>query len=245
MFRTYNWITIGLITLAIAGCGSKSEEKGTDSSTPAPSLDAALSPQTIEKARQSSLPKADANTPPERFVELNSGNQLMFMYYALSKIPVDYDQVAQAYSREYRETNDGFRKQDILAAIKPRITGEIENAKTMRYLKIPTDNPIGKYDFAQRAFPVTAHLEKGGYFSWGDNNNYTISFSNGDQFKQLKVLDEEKARKIEAMLSKYQPVSMTIYAYAQDVDPNIKQIIAQIVRVQLTDQNGAELATQQ
>lgn len=237
-----------VLGLVIQGCGKKEGETAVaEESGPAPSLQQALSAETQQKAKLAVLPKGDRNMPLENYQELTSGNQLMFLYSGISGMPVDYDKVASAYSNEYRSTNDGFKKQDVLNALKPRIESEIERAKVQRYVRHISGNsrPLDSYDFNQQGFPVNDSLVLPSSYSYfNDNSSYKISFTNGEQFKLLKVADQAKARQIEDYLGKYKELTLVAYAFAQDVDPNNMIVKAEIVKLKLLDPQGNELLVQ-
>lgn len=234
-----------ILGLAIQGCGKKEGEMAVaEEAGAAPSLQQALSVETQQKAKLAALPKGDRNVPLESYQELTSGNQLMFLYSGISGMPIDYDKLASAYSNEYRSTNDGFKKQDVLNALKPRIDSEIERAKTHRYIKYISgnDRPLDSYDFKQQGFSVNDRLVlPGNYSYYNDNASYRISFTNGQQFRFIKVTDQAKARQIEDFISKHQNLTLVAYVFAQDVDPNDMIVKSEIVKLKLLDPQGNEL----
>jgi len=248
--RSTSLLAFVLITLgmaALAGCS-----KGSDSKTAEPaaeaSLDSALSPEKAKEAvaeqRRSTLVKADAGTPVENYFPLKSGNELMFMYYALSGLPPDMEKIAAKYSSEYRQSSDAFRKQDLLVALKPRIENELEMAKTRRYFVYEIDQNLQHYDFDKKQFPLQNGLQADSYWYMYDNSDYKLEFTNVEPFQRLNVADEAKARSIEKMVSGYKQFTLRIYAFAQDVDINSSQLKAQVVKVVLLDKQGNELVTQ-
>ena len=234
--------------ILLSGCsksGKSDNQAANQPSTDKPSLSAALSPQGVKAAAIAALPQANPNTPLDQYTPLTSGNQLMFLYYGLSSMPVDYEKIAQKYSQEYRSTSDVFKQKDILNALKPRIDAEIAQAKNNRYFMMRGDANLSNYDFNAEDFPNNdALLSSGGYGYFYDNNGYHYSFTNGADFKMLKVADEAKARQIEGMVNKYPSMKIVYYAYAQDIDPNSMTVKAQIVKVKLLDASGNELYAQ-
>lgn len=193
----------------------------------------------------SALPKPDPNVPLSQYIQLKSGNQVMFMYYAISNLPVDYDKIASRYSADYNQTSDVFKKQQILDAIKPRINEEIAAAKQNRYFYIIDDANLDHYDFNLKGFPVNSPItdpDAYGYFY--DNSDYHYTFTNGDKYKLLKVADTDKAKMIESIVSQHGHLKLKVYAFAQDADLNSKTVKAQIVKVELLDPKGNVLTTQ-
>lgn len=239
-------ILIKIITITLAssmifiGACSKSGTPG--NKTDNNSGNKPIQSQEAQKvAAVAALPNADPNTPPDKYVQLNSGNQLMFMYYGLLNMPVDYDKIASSYSQDFRSTNDEFKKKDILNALKPRIDSEIANAKNIRYFCVDFDAQLGHYDFNTKGFPVNNAIGPDGFAYFYDNANYKYSFTNGNSFKLLKVVDEAKARQIENMVNKYPAMKLTMYVFTQDADPSNLQIKCQIVKMKLADHHGNEL----
>ena len=114
-----------VLLAALSGCGDKSDKAEAGAS--APTLADATAPKAVaaikEEVARAALPKADKATPNEQYVELTSGNQVMFKYLALAAMPIDYKDVATLYSPDYARSSDEFRKNDLLTALKPRIDG--------------------------------------------------------------------------------------------------------------------------
>lgn len=184
------------------------------------------------------LPTGDANHPLTDYRSVDSGNQVMFLFYALSNLPVDYDRVAQAYSTDYQQTSDSFKKHDLLNALKPRIDAAIETARQNRYVVTTTPNvPLSAYDFAKKGFVLT-NLTPDSYQYFFDNSRYSFEFSNAANDGFLKIDDEEKAREIEDMRSHFKPMTLRLYAFAQEADPSTNRVKFQIVHMQLVDQAG-------
>lgn len=238
-------LIVGAVVVGLSGCG----DKAATNTEPKPSLADATSPKAVEAIKkeivQSALPKGEKSTPVESYVEYNSGHQLMFSYLALSKLPIDYKEIATSYSRDYATTQDEFKKNDLLTALKPRIDGEVAKATAQRYIKITIGNPIQKYDFEKKGFPLDGSVwESGSYRYFNDNNAYKLGFTNGDAFRYLKVADESDARNIETLRSKYESMNLVIYVFAQDADITNKSVKAEIVKVVLVDKKGTTLASQ-
>ncbi len=234
-----------MLAIGLAGCGDKAPA---DTSSK-PNLADATSQKTVEAAKQvavqSSLPKANRDTPMDSFVEYNSGNQLMFAYLALNAMPIDYKEVLNRYSMDYARQSDEFKKNDLLTALKPKVDSEVAKAKSQRYVKMFVSNPIEKFDFEKKGFPVSESIwQATSYRYFSDNAEYKIGFTNGEGFRYLKPASEEDARKIEEMRSKYVPLQMAVYCYLQDADISNKTIKAEIIKITLVDKKGDVLASQ-
>lgn len=228
------------LIVGLVGCSKKDDANNTTDKSGTPNLADAMSQKGKEQAAISALPEGNASTPLSQYKELTGDNDIMFVYYALSSLPVDYDKVLMSYSDDYRRASDEFKKQDILKALKPKLDQEIAAAKNARYLKMTWDNfSLRKYDFQAKGFPN--ELSNGSNLGWGA---YRLAFTNGDNFKFYKVEDEAKARMIEEKRSKYETLNLVVYVYAQDADLNEKYIKTQVMKVALQDKHGTELFSQ-
>lgn len=231
----------------LAGCKDKAPA---DAAAPAaPNLTDAAQPAAMaeqaKEAARANLPKGDPNTPAGSYVDIDSGNQIMFAYLGIAGMPIDYNEVAGNYSRDYLTTSDEFKKNDLLKALKVKIDAGVAQAAQQRYVKLEISDSVGKYDFEKKAFPLDSSIwEKGSYRYFGDNSNYKIGFNNGASFRYLNVPEEDKARVIEGLRSKYESMRTVVYGFVQDADVSKKVVQAQILRIELLDKNGNVLATQ-
>jgi len=237
-----------LALLALSAC-NKPADKPAEPAAPAaaaqqPGLAELTRPDAVAKVAASALPKGDPATPLDAYRRLDSGNQVMFLYHALSTLPTPYEDIAQAYSAEFRRTSDGFQRQDLLKALQPRIDQEIANARAGRYLLVEHEGAhlLGRYDFAQKSFAVNEFSESGRQTYFSDNGNYKLSTTNGEKYAAFAVSDEVAARKIEGYLSKYANLRLKVYAYAQDADPGERRVQLQVMKVRLLAPSGEVLA---
>ncbi len=234
--------------LVLAACSDKTPNADTARPSPTPTLadirSGASQQQALEAAKQATLAKPDPSVPDSQYQKLDSGDQLMYLFYAVSGLPADMDRIAGALSQDYRSTSDGFKKQDIAKSLQPRVASEIERAKSARYVIWEADDqPVDRYDFNRRIFAVhPGYWDGGNSFYFNNNGNYRISFAGPDAVRAFKVDDEATARQIEAALSKFQRLRLRLYAFAQDVDMNSNTVKAQVVRIELLDPSGAVLA---
>lgn len=247
MKRLATFSALALATLVTLGaCSSSKTPPKHDTS-----LSNALSPTAIKdaakSAKASSLPKADFGTPDNAYLPVKSGNQLMFLYAAISGMPPDYDKMASAYSNRYRSTNDNFTKHDLLKALKPKLDQSIANAKGHRYITWINDSPsLGHYDFKSKSFPIGASIfNDGGYLYFFDNSGTNLAVTNGADFQQLNVKDEATARQIEQAVGHYQALRLRIFGFAQSTnDSSSPTVQAEVTKIQLIDRQGHVLATQ-
>lgn len=240
MTDTYHFRTMiiaAAIAAAAAGCSKTPEAAPAGiaaGAAGAPTLADATGSQGIAAAAQASLPTGDPATPLASYHKVDSGNTIMFLYYSILNLPTPYDKIAESYSAEYRQTNDSFQRKDIVKALQPRIDQELARAKTGRYLVLDQDGSslLSRYDFDKKSFAVN-EMSDDRYTYFNDNSGYTLATTNASAFSSFAVADEQRARVIEAHLSKHDKLRMEVYAYAQDVDPNSKRVKLQVMKTRL------------
>lgn len=236
------YLLLTTLVIGMSACSNDNTNKP-DMDNGTPNLADAMSSKGQAQAAIAAMPQGDANTPLDQYKVLTSDSDIMFAYYALSSIPVDYDKVLMSYSNDYRLASDEFKKQDILNALKPKIDQEIAAAKSSRYLKMTWNGfRLDKYDFQAKGFPQD-DLSGSSHLGW-ENYGYRLAFTNGDSFKLFKVDDEAKARVIEEKRSKYEQFDLVLYVYAQDSDLKEKHVKTQVLHMQLLDARGNVLFSQ-
>lgn len=237
-------VSLGLL----AACGKKDANSAPPAAA-APSLATAQDPEALAKAaeaqRVATLPKADPATPSSAYLAIDSGTQLMHLFYAVAGMPPDMDQIASSLSQDYRATQDNFKRQDILKVLAPRIKADIAAAGQHRYVIWEADNQlIEHYDFEHKRFPLKPAFWKGeSNFYYNDNSSYKISFKGDAKLQYLPVSDEAIAREIEGQVDKYQALRLRLYAFAQDTDLNSKTVKSQTLKLELLDKKGSLLAS--
>src|SRR5690625_2289191 len=167
---------VSMKSLAVLACaallgacssGTPASGDGTSAKPDTSSVKSALSPEAVQaaakKAKAASLPQPDPSTPDSDYVEIKSGNQLMYLYAANSGLPPDYKSMASDISSQYRRTSDQFRKHDLMKALKPKIDAGIANAKAHPYLMWSIRPELGHYDFKRKGFVVGAAIMNDGY----------------------------------------------------------------------------------
>lgn len=233
-----------ILALALAACGKNADTPAAAASAPAPGLAELKDPATVAKVAEAALPKGDAATPLSNYRKVDSGHQVMFLYFALANLPVPYEDIAQDYSTDYSRTTDSFKRNDIVTALKPRIDQEIVGAKGGRYIVTEQQDSslLERYNFEKKSFAIKEFAESNRYTYFSDNSKYTLATTNNSQFTSLPVSDETKARQIEGYLSKYAQLRLQTYAYVQDADPSNRRVKLQVMKVRLLDPAGEVLA---
>lgn len=221
----------------LVACG-----KDSSSSENKPSLADLKSPQAVVKAAESTMEKGDPSKPFSDYREITSGNDLMFLYYGLLNLPVDYEKIVSVYSQDYNATSDSFKKQDIINSLKPRVDSQISAAKSSRYVIYSYNenyqSALKPYDFQSKSFKLNG-LEAGSSYYWNDNaSRYNIRFMNADQVASLSVADEKKAREIESLVSKKTPMIVKVFAFIQDADPSATTVKAEVMKIEVRTNKG-------
>ncbi|MFT3777314.1 MAG: hypothetical protein QM772_03370 [Ottowia sp.] len=228
--------------LMLAGCGEKNAE-------PPATLDAATSVtqarQVVQAKQSAAAPRGDAAVPLESYQELTSGKQLLYAFLAASTLPINFEKVAEHISPEYSGERDEFKKRDLLVALQPAIQREVDKAKVHPYYVMTIGgNVLDKYDFSQQAFRIPELSDASASRYFYDLSAYRMGFSDAQAFSSLKVADEDTARSIEGLRSKYQELRLRVYAFVNDTELGQTKAKAQIMRIQLVDKQGRVLAQQ-
>lgn len=230
----------------IAACDKKDPEgAGASSEQPAATgLMAEAARRAEVQAKIAALPKPDMAKPLPDYPKLDGGEHLMFLYLAAARLPPDYPAIASAFSADYRDTRDSFRKQDLLTALKPQITARISEATRQPYawMEVDDSNNLAGYDFQRGGFPVQEFQEETTRY-FNDAYSYRLTWANRDALVFAPVKDEAVAREIEAMRSDYDnKPRLKVYFFAQSADLDNKHVKAYVTRVQITDRSGRVLA---
>jgi hypothetical protein len=163
---------------------------------------------------------------------------------------------------------DQFVQRDIAKKLDPILQKHAEEYKSVRYVKVvvTTSGALSAYDFDKQGFDFTPDMfndeykgseedrvkalrtgapviDRGTVF-FSDNSQHHIVFSNGAEFRFIKVTDEATARTIEASL-KNPGTDAIIYGYVESVQDgkktksdNYKHSVIKIQRVDLAEENG-------
>lgn len=233
---------------ALAACGGKNDTKA---AVPAVAVTAPVT-ATVPSA----LPKADAALPVTQYQKV-SAEQVVYLYHALSGLPINYDKIAEQVSVEYRSATDNFKKKEIRDALQPRIDAAIAEAKGAGrhvHLDFPRAKvSLGHYDLATKSFPIQGlPVDEGDALSISQSP-YRIAFTNSSAFKTLPMADEAKARDIESLISSgtkdgvvtYNngyPTNARLYLYAQTTESNNFAVNFQVVKLVMTTLDGRPFA---
>ena len=153
-------------------------------------------------------------------------NKFILIYYALCKCEVNYEQIAQTVSYEYRDEKDIFKKKDILNYLKPLVDKDMTYIRAKRMVVFPVSldyNLLKEYNFDLKSFPFSQNialfpplmskpingLEEGGLGIRITNNN---DFNDG-----IQVPNENQARLIEEKRAKRGVMIIKVYAYVENV----------------------------
>jgi hypothetical protein len=231
---------------ALSACKGETAEATTDQpdAPAAGSLLDTASQKAVVAAKAASIPQPDLARPLADYTELKDGQQLMFLYVAASRLPPDFDKLADSYSQEYRGTSDTFRKHDLLEALKPQLQQGIAQAAGSPYAWVELDDAgLEPYDFERKGFPVGEFADGDRYRYFNNASNYHYSWANHDQVRFAPVADEAVARQLESMRTKWnEKPRLKVFFFAQSADLNSTSVNAHVTRVQIVDRSGQVLA---
>jgi hypothetical protein len=196
--------------------------------------------------------KVDYSVPLSQYQELGKGEQLMFLYLALSKMPVDYNKTAFILSNDYRQVRDEFKKKDLLQALSAGVDGEIESARQTTYRYMDVGDKIDKYDFGAKAFPLPSFAQpqlrffratETYWYLMYENPHHRLVFSNSKDFSEIPVPDEGTARAIESLrVSRGAQIKLRIYFVATGTRLGHTTVTGEITKIRIIGPRGAVLA---
>lgn len=233
-----------LATLSLSACKKAEDKPADDRNSPPTGVLGAATDKAKVKSAAAALPQPDPAKPLSTYPEIDRGMQIMFLYVAASRLPPDLPKLAAVFSSEYRETNDSFRKNDLMAAIKPQVEIKIAEARTSPYgwMDIDDSDNLGAYDFERKGFAVE-EFQSARHRYINDASDYKLGWANHNQVAFAPVADEAVARQLEAMRTDYgNKPRLKIYFFAQSADLNSQKVNAIVTRVQITDKSGRVLA---
>lgn len=243
-------LCVAIAAAMLAACSKKQEAgEASASAVAAPQAQSASAAGSEHKAMPvAATPKADKSVPFSDYKKLTDGKQLMFAYYAASTAPVEYEKVAAILEpQKYVYEQDEFKRRDVLAALKPQIDAAVEKAKQSKYYKIAvgSSSDLDKYDFESKSFLCKSLPYDGGtqFFTDG-TNEYRFTFANGEAFRKFKIDNEELARKLESLRTKYNSFDVVAYFFAGDTKIGEKTISGELMKLQIVDKQGNVLAEQ-
>ena len=120
-----NWVTMLAIfvPLRLSACSKSRDDtsSGHGASPSLPSVNDSQSGQQIPQATTAGLPQPDAAMPLTKYVNVESGEQLMYLYDGLSTISPNMNEIVEKISSKFRSASDQFKRQDMLKVLPSRI----------------------------------------------------------------------------------------------------------------------------
>lgn len=257
MNKKHSITTALLMVLLMSACSKKEEasaqtdgaEKTSESADFIDPAAAAANELMGENAHQantvSSASRFDPNKPFDTYPEIKGGQQLMFQYVAASGLPPDFSKLAEVFSQEYRRSNDSFRRNDLMQALKPQMEQLVAAAKAEPYGWLVVNSPeLGAYDFERKGFPIGS-LQNHGVLHFNDEAyTYGITWSNAEQMAFAPVENETTAREIEANRSSYNKSPyVKVFFFSEGADLNGEDVKGRITQVQIVDRSGRILVS--
>lgn len=229
---------LAAVIVLLSACSSKgSSTNGLATSAVPTNGTPASSSEANGSATASTLPLPDLKTPDTAYVPLDNGIQLAYYYFAVSGKPIDYKFIASHISAKYQSETDEFAERSELSALKPQIDASVATAKSHRYIYSDLNCELGQYDFSNKTFGIGCGILGSNDFLSADTNGanqyvlttdgynpaYKMLFVNRSPFSNIKIVDENQAKAIEAVVSKnlYEPnFKVRVYAYVVSSGPS-------------------------
>lgn len=226
-----------MAALAVFGCSDKQPAATTSTA----------SAEKAATGKSQTTPSIDRNVPSSSYQLIQNAQQTVVLFHALNDAPLDLNKLIEGYSKEYRETPDAFKKQELVAKLTPEVEAAVAQARQNRYFVIElapeslgngVKSMLDHYDFKQKGFPVKAFLgtkTKDEYQAAADNGRtgpsdvpgvmlfptrahgekaFGMLLENAAAFKIAPLADTERAKTIEELVTKKEPIAMRVYAFA-------------------------------
>lgn len=213
-------------------------------------------------AQTSTISKPDPSVANSAYREMKYATDSLYAYYALYPKEPQLGIIAKAITKKYDQEVDGFKKQEIVAGLKDEMTSGIAKAKENKYYFVnvkANEMDIRPYDFEKKSFfnprlgvstdPVRSYSVPKFTFPSAEGDNMVgadVRFSNAKQFADVKVEDNEAARKMEGLRAS-DKLGMKVYFYANDILPDredYQQLSPEITRIEYLDPAGNVVFTQ-
>lgn len=163
---------------------------------------------------------------------------------------------------DFANTRDQFKQRDIAKQLEPILQKHVDEYKPIRYVKVTmtTRGALAAYDFDKQGFAFTPNafndasagddrldairqgktFEDRGTVGFTDNRQYQVAFSNGSEFRFIKVTDEAVARAVEAVVKKPGTlIEATVYGYVESIQDGLNEKSddkkVSVIRIQRVD----------
>lgn len=189
--------------------------------------------------------RGDASKPLDQYDLIDRGAMLLAIKQHMQAGGPKYEDLALGLSERYQRETDGFKRQDILATLKPELEPLLQRARHQRYLAVDHEGQyaVDNYDFERGSFEITmmtgaiyAH-----YFRGDSAPGYR--FTNEADFRHMRVQDQAAARRIESMRTHHGMMSLRVYFFVADFNessnPNL--LNAQIMAVAMVDKKTGQV----
>ncbi len=228
------FVTATLGVMFLSGCSNdasnqaaaKPEEKKAQEST---ALQASPSPSA----------KLAADTKPVDYVQLQSGRQLLGLYWASAKRTVDYDDAATVLYPKYAAEKNELLRDRMLKDLKPEIDVEIDKARNVKFLLLEPSSPdswLGDYDAEYKIFPVAMLNGGSTRITFDDANGYVLSFNNPRAFSRFSVSDAAMVERIEKLKRNF-ALAINVYVRITGAQAGSNVLEADIQKIQLLDKD--------
>ena len=255
-----------LLICALTACGKSATPALADTETGSPSK--VQSPQVEHDVR----PVVTKDVPLDQYVEVTAsgtdptpqqGFDLIAFNGAMSQVdpalPADFDDLANASSKDYYNTQDAFKKKELLATLQPKLEQRMAHFRRSPFIysEYRFTNNIEGYDFNRGAFPVNVFKGYNKLYAGPEVGPiglmYDFQLKNKEAVSYFPVPDQELAQRIETLRNSGKPPYLRVYFAAQPKPKNenatafhhymTSEIPLTVTNMQLIDRDGSVLAS--
>lgn len=168
---------------------------------------------------------------------------VIYSYWAMAKVPVDYSDIASLISSKYRNERNEYKKDEILKTLQPSIDEEISRYKSFNKFRVDTGSyvyTLKDFDYQYKFFPIN-EMSDGSYFSFNEASAYQLKFTNGSRFSRIQIDDKDLVERINKLSANF-ATHLNIYYTSLGDEIGNTVILAKITKVELLDNKGNVLA---
>lgn len=228
------------LCLALAGCNHSSQDPTATGSTNPTSQSGNGSTAEAHPFGQSAVSQVDRSTPLSNYTKADDPSWLTYVFISRMDPQPSDDEKMKLFSAEYFNTQDTFKKHDLLASELPQVNATLAKYKSQSYYVLQTDSPYGfgtifqPYDFASQSF----HIQNCGTSPYFGNQGIKLLLHPSPSMCDVKVTDTGIARSIEDLRSKLGlRLNFTFYFFVDGIekDQNLINATPTHVHIDISD----------
>lgn len=157
------------------------------------------------------------------------------IYYAFSKEPIPYEDIAPQISRPYAHEGDVFKRHQMMDGIKVQIDNLVAFYRSHPNFFLESPCHVGQYDFKTSSFPTGKLF----YFTYSSQFDYL----NENDFEGIKISNVDRAKALNTRLLNFNklPICRLYVSVLRTGDKENKVLQLNITKEELYDPQGEEL----